>query len=196
MTSERKTVAINKSIADKLSEIAKKEGMTLFSLINEVLEAEIFAHDAKLGRCSKIVHTYQNFSIIKDIGMSFIPYKLLNVINKHAFQTEGKDEIIQEWYKYGQWLANYTKIRFPNKEIETIEEVSRNIFWQKTEFQIIKRPSEKNPREVELRIFGQQLEFEYMECISSVYEGIFHELNFKTVKKDVSEGIAHIKFSI
>ncbi|MHA1378249.1 MAG: hypothetical protein ACTSRG_07690 [Candidatus Helarchaeota archaeon] len=170
--------------------------MTLFSLINEILEAEVYAHEIKLGKTSKIIPIFQNLMIAKDIGMSFVPFKLLNLVHKHAFTTEAKDEILQEWYNYGKWLANYSKIRFPKKELQIIENVSKNIFWQSTDFQVIKKPNEKNPKEIEIRLFGQQLEMEYLVCISKVYEGIFHQFNFKTVIKNISDGIAHLKFAV
>ena len=193
---ERKTIAVNKEIAEKLAEIAKNEGMTLFSLINEILEGEIYAQEQKLGHSARIVKKFENLMIAKDIGMSFIPVKLLNLAHKHALSSEGRDEILQEYYNYGRWLANYSKIRFPGIELEIITDVSKNLFWQKTEFQIIKKPSKDNPKEVEVRLFGQQLELEYIECIVSIYEGIFHQFNYKTTKKDISEGIAHIIFAL
>ena len=192
---ERKTIAVNKEIAEKLADLAKDEGMTLFSLINEILEGEIYAHEQKLGHSSKIIKKFQNLMIAKDIGMSFIPVKLLNLVHKHGLASEGRDEILQEYYNYGKWLAQYSKIRFPGKELETITAVSKNLFWQKTEFQIIKRPKKENPNELEIRLFGQQLELEYIECIVSIYEGIFSQFDYKTLKKNISEGIAHIIFA-
>jgi len=37
VSQERKTIAVDKLLADRLAEISKEEGMTLFSLINEIL---------------------------------------------------------------------------------------------------------------------------------------------------------------
>ncbi|MHA1299719.1 MAG: hypothetical protein ACTSO9_09810 [Candidatus Helarchaeota archaeon] len=189
MTQERKTIAVNKEIAAKLAEIAKKEGMTLFSLINEILETAIYAHETNLGKCAEIINNYEDLMIAKDIGMIFTPLKLENMVNKLAFQTEGWDQLLNEWYNWGKWIANYTKVRYAGKELEMISKVNKTIFWTSTEIEIKTIPDKKEPREIELRIFGQELELEYLECIVNAFEGIFHEFGFKTDKKEITEGI-------
>ncbi len=194
MSQERKTIAVNKELADRLAEIAKEEGMTLYSLINEVLESAVYCHDAKLGKCSEVVSTFQNLMIAKDIRMSFIPLKLVNLVHKLAFESEGgKEELIREWHEYGRWIANYAKVRFPTNELQTIEKVSLNVFWQNTEFQFKKIPNAANPKEIEIKILGHELELEYVECICSIYEGMFNGFNYETMKKEVSEGVAFLK---
>ncbi|MHA1378248.1 MAG: hypothetical protein ACTSRG_07685 [Candidatus Helarchaeota archaeon] len=195
MTQERKTIAVNKEIAEKLAEIAKRDGMTLFSLINEILETAIYTQESKLGKCSEIVNKYEDIMVAKDIGMVFVPIKLENMVNKLAFSTEGWDQLLNEWYNYGKWVANYTKVRYPGEEMKMINKVNQTIFWTNTDIEIRSIPNEKNPKEVELRIFGQDLEIEYLECIVNAFEGIFHELGFKTSNKEVSEGICllHLK---
>ena len=187
-TQERKTIAVNKEIAERLAEIAKKEGMTLFSLINEVLETSIYTHDTKLGKFSEIVNEFQDIMLAKDLGMVLVPLKLENMVNKLAFQTEGWDQLLNEWYNYGKWVANYTKVRFPDLNLKMIGSVSQTFFWTNTEFAIITKP-EKDPVEVELRIFGQDFDVEYLECMANAYEGMFHEFDFKTEKKEISDGI-------
>ena len=188
MTQERKTIAVNKEIAEKLADIAKTEGMTLFSLINETLETAIYSHEQKI-KFSEIVDEYLDFMVAKDIGMVFAPLKIENMVNKLAFQTEGWDTLLNEWYNWGKWIANYVKVRYPSRELTMIARVSKTIYWTNTEIEIKTIPNEKDPKEVELRIFGQELDIEYLECISNAYEGIFHEFGFKTSNKEISEGI-------
>ncbi|MFX0139202.1 MAG: hypothetical protein ACFFDN_36510 [Candidatus Hodarchaeota archaeon] len=172
-----------------MAEIAKKEGMTLFSLINEILETAIFAHEVKLGKLSELIKNYQDLMLAKDMGMVLVPLKLENLVNKLAFQTDGWDELLTNWYGYGKWIANYTKVRFPQNRLKIFESVNKTLYWTNTEFEIKYTPDDQDPDDIELRIFGQDLEIEYLECIVSAYEGIFHEFKYKTTKKEISQGI-------
>ncbi len=165
--------------------------MTLFSLINEILETAIYAHeDLKIKKpFSEIISQYQDLMIAKDIGMIFAPLKIENMVNKLAFTTEGWDQLLNEWYNYGKWVANYTKVRYPGNELKMIAKVNKTLFWTNTEFEVDAKPNAENPTEVELRIFGQELELEFLEGIANAFEGMFHEFRYKTVKKEISEGI-------
>ncbi|MFX1449277.1 MAG: hypothetical protein ACFFCM_00460 [Promethearchaeota archaeon] len=193
ITQERKTIAVNKEIAEKLINIAKKEGMTLISLINEVLETAIYCQEQDLGKCSDIISKYENLMIAKDINLIFIPLNLGNLVHKWAFETVGKKEILKEYFAFGKWIASYSKVRFPEKELEIIADVSKDIFWHGTEIKLNKLPNNQSPNEIELRIFGKNLNREYIECISKVYEGIFHEFKFKTIESEISEGNCYLK---
>ncbi len=194
ITQERKTIAINKELAEKLANIAKKEGVTLFSLINEALEATIYCHEEKLGKCSEVINNYENLMIARDVNMIFIPLKLGNLVHNWAFKTEGKERILELYFNYGKWIASYSKVRFPEEELNKIEIVSKDIFWHGTEVKLNKIPNLNNPKEIELRIFGKTLNKEYIECISKIYEGILNEFNFKKLESDISEGICFLKF--
>lgn len=132
--------------------------------------------------------------IAKDVNLIFIPLKLGNLVHKWAFETKGKEEIFKEWYNYGKWLASYSKVKFPKKELNTIADVSKDIFWHDTEVKLNKIPDDQNPEAIELRIFGQKLNREYIECISKVYEGILNEFKFKMLESEISEGICFLKF--
>lgn len=190
---ERKTIAVDKDTAEKLADIAKKEGMTLFSLINEILEIAIYCREAQLGKFSEVVQRYQDLMIAKDIGMILVPLRTENLVHKLAFKTEEFKTLLGEWYNYGKWIANYAKVRFPGDELSIIEKVNKTIYWTRTEFKIKYLPEDQNPKEIELSIFGQELQTEFLECIVSTYEGIFNEFGFKTIKKTVSEGISLVK---
>ncbi|MFX0139201.1 MAG: hypothetical protein ACFFDN_36505 [Candidatus Hodarchaeota archaeon] len=163
-------------------------------MINEVLEASIYCYTTNLGKCSDVIHRYENLMIAKDVNLIFIPLKLGNLVHKWAFETKGKEEIFKEWYNYGKWLASYSKVKFPKKELNTIADVSKDIFWHDTEVKLNKIPDDQNPEAIELRIFGQKLNREYIECISKVYEGILNEFKFKMLESEISEGICFLKF--
>ena len=135
MTHERKTIAVDKEIAEKLADISKSEGMTLYSLINEIMETAIYAYKQKV-KFSDIIDEYLDFMVAKDIGMIFAPLKIENMVNKLAFQTEVWDTLLNELYNYGKLVSNYTKVRYPGNELAMISRVNKTLYLTNTEISI------------------------------------------------------------
>ena len=189
---ERKTVAVDKVLAEKLSDIAKREGKTIFSLINELIKAAIDSAEMKES-FMEILENHKNFNLTKDVGFTLIPLKLENFSLSIVFQDKiTKEKLLNQWRNWGSWLGNYIKARFPDEEFTNIKKISDTIFMSGETFEMDPPNDEKSVNEVTIRIYGNVLGEERTQCLASAFEGIFEEFGFKTTLRDVSRGICRL----
>jgi len=188
LSKERKTVAVDKELAEKLSEVAKKEGKTIFSFINDLIKSAIDSSEIKESFVD-VLDMHKSFNLARDVGFTLTPLKLENHALSLVFEDEGKKEkLIDQWYNWGSWLGNYVKARFPGEEFEYIIKISKTIFISGEVFEF-----ENSGNAVTIRIYGNVMGEERTTLIAKAFEGIFHEFGYKTDIKDVSRGICRLK---
>ncbi len=191
MSKERKTVAVDKELAEKLSDVAKKEGKTIFSFINDLIKSAIDASEIKESFID-ILEMHRSFNLARDVGFTLTPLKLENFALSLVFEDEGKKEkLINQWYNWGSWLGNYVKARFPGEEFQYIIKISKTIFISGEVFEFENSKSNS----VTIRIYGNVMGEERTTLIAKAFEGIFHEFGFKTELKDVSRGICRLQLN-
>ncbi|NHI91529.1 MAG: hypothetical protein EAX96_03430 [Candidatus Lokiarchaeota archaeon] len=188
MTQERKTVAVDKELAEKLSDIAKREGKTIFSYINDLIKSAIESAEIKESFV-EILEKQKNFNLTTDVGFTLTPLKLENFSLSIVFNDEiNKNKLLNQWHNWGSWLGNYIKARFPKEEFEYIKRISNAIFVSGEVFEI----DDNNINELTIRIYGNVMGEERTYCLAAAYEGIFEEFGYKTTLKDVSRGICRL----
>ena len=188
MTQERKTVAVDKALAEKLADIAKREGKTIFSFINDLIQAAIDSAEIKES-FTEILEEHRNFSLTKDVGFTLIPLKLENFSLSIVFNDKiTREKLLNQWRNWGSWLGNYIKARFPGDEFKYIEKISNTIFMSGETFEM----DSASINEVTIKIYGNVLGEERTQCLASAFEGIFDELGYTTTLKDVSRGICRL----
>ena len=192
MTQERKTVAVDKALAEKLSDIAKREGKTIFSFINDLIQAAIDSSEMKES-FTEILEDHRNFNLTKDVGFTLIPLKLENFSLSIVFNDKlTREKLLNQWRNWGSWLGNYIKARFPGEEFEYVRKISKTIFMSGETFEMDPPENKASINEITIRIYGNVLGEERTQCLASCFEGVFEELNFKTTLKDVSRGICRL----
>lgn len=195
LISSRKTLAVDKELADKLAEIAKKEGKTIYSLINDLLKAAIRATESIGESCNQIIENYEDLMVAKDIGLILVPLTVADFGFHVAFKDGYQDELIGEWRKWGKWLGSYLKTRFPSQELEAIHRLLKVIFWKDAILDFEPKPENSlDPKEITVRIYGSALKEERTTCISATIEEIFKTIGFNLNNSEILKGICKMDF--
>ena len=191
----RKTIAVDKDLADKLAQLAKEEGKTIFSIINDLIKNELEVAELFNESCSEIIKKYQELMLARDIGLCLMPRSVSNAAYAVAFKDGYDQAILNEYKKWGEWLGTYLKTRFPSKEIEALYGILNVIYWKDANLELDLRPEgDLEPKQVIIRIFGSAVKEEFSSCIAVACEQIFKAMGYKLVEQDILKGICKLEF--
>ncbi|MHA1785973.1 MAG: hypothetical protein ACTSVY_06710 [Candidatus Helarchaeota archaeon] len=188
MTHERKTVAVDKELAEKLADLARREGKTIYSFINDLISAALESASLKESFVD-ILKKQKNFNLTKDVGFTLTPLKLENFSLSIVFKDKiNAEKLLNQWHDWGSWLGNYIKARFPNKEFEYIDRIAKTIFMSGETFEF----DNSKMNEITIRIYGNVLGEERTRCLATAFEGIFEEFGYRVALEDISRGICRL----
>ena len=184
----KKLIAAQSNLVQKIARIAKIKGITVYSFVNEIMEQAIQAEE--IGRSLKeVVELHKLTEIEKQTGAVLIPREILNILIQKVFEEDSKS-LTDMFYKTGEWLGKYCKVRFSGEnQLLTIEKMVKNLFREITDFDIT-----KNSDEILVQCIGSRIPNSYTTLLSTFIEGIMHTFEYSTIKKDMSKGIISLKF--
>jgi len=172
---KRKFVAARADLVEKISELAKKSGRTMFSILNEALDAFIKAKE-KNKDLYTILEEMNVIEIARNAGMIFVPEAIYNIIMEN-------NNIENYWKNSGQLFGKYLEIN-GFKELKNIEKAIKEIIGEDIDISI---SSNKIicicPRLMENRL----------RDIASFLEGVMVNCGFNIIKKEISKGIVIIR---
>jgi predicted transcriptional regulator len=172
---KRKFVAARADLVEKISELAKKSGRTMFSILNEALDAFIKAKE-KNKDLYTILEEMSVIEIARNAGMIFVPEAIYNIIMEN-------NNIENYWKNSGQLFGKYLEIN-GFKELKNIEKAIKEIIGEDIDISI---SSNKIicicPRLMENRL----------RDIASFLEGVMVNFGFNIIKKEISKGIVIIR---
>ena len=184
----KKLIAAQSNLVQKIVRIANIKGITVYSFVNEIMEQAIQAEE--IGRSLKeVVELHKLTEIEKKTGAVLIPREILNILIQKVFEEDSKS-LTDMFYKTGEWLGKYCKVRFSGEnQLLTIEKMVKNLFREITDFDIT-----KNSDEILVQCIGSRIPNSYTTLLSTFIEGIMHTFEYSTIKKDMSKGIISLKF--
>ena len=185
---EKKLLAVQGDLAQKIIEIANRKGMTVYSFTNEVLEQVVIA-DSMNRSIKDIVESYGLLEIERDSGAVFATTDTLLYMVQRLYEQE-KDALLKNWYESGQWFGKYLQIKFHDGEpLDMLEKLLEAASPKSSEIRII-----KNEDELLVNRLCPNDSPEYTELFSKFLEGIIHSFGFSTKKNDVSKGLIVLEF--
>ncbi|MCX8176152.1 MAG: hypothetical protein N3E48_02830 [Candidatus Bathyarchaeota archaeon] len=181
----RKFLAARGDLVEKIKDFAKKRNLTLYSVVNDILEQSLKLEDT--GKTfSQVVEEYSIVKAVKDAGFILTPKTLWYELLK----KQDNSSIVNFWYEAGEWLGKYCKTVFPQNDIpKLLEKIVNIVFWDLSE--------------CTLKIDGEKA---LIRCISSNYSelqtnilraflsGMMRAFNYKTSKMEVATGIVAATF--
>ncbi|MGQ9760208.1 MAG: hypothetical protein ACUVQ5_06570 [Candidatus Methanomethylicaceae archaeon] len=177
---KRKFLAAQKNLAEKINELAKKSGRTVFSVVNEALGAFIKA--SELGKdLTTIMDDAKILEIAKNSGMVLVPEGL----HETLMELNSRDAKMDDYWKssgivFGKYL-DVNGIR----EYKKIERTLKEVIGGNPDLSISeKRVVCISPRFSESRTEG----------VATFLEGVMSAMGFKVDSKEISRGIIIIKF--
>jgi hypothetical protein len=168
---KRKFVAARADLVEKISELAKKSGRTMFSILNEALDAFIKAKEKNKDLYS-VLEEVSIIEIARSAGMIFVPEVAYDSII-------GNNNFEDYWKNSGQLFGKYLEIN-GFKELKDIEKAIKEIIGEDIDITI------SNNKIV--CICPRLMESRLRE-IASFLEGVITNFGFNVLGKEISKGI-------
>ena len=108
----RKTFAAREDLIDRLSDLAKGKGLTLYSYVNDLFELALRAENDGV-KLSDLIEERELIRSAKNAGFVSFPERLLHDLIEIAYNHD-KEEAIGCWYETGARLAK----RYASSDLE------------------------------------------------------------------------------
>ena len=105
MSSRRKMLAADEDIANKIVEIAKRRGSTVYGTLNEILQQALRADEMGLN-LNIVIENREKMETAKGMGFTFTIEKLLYEMVGLAHDKAG-EELAEIWLETGKWYGRY-----------------------------------------------------------------------------------------
>lgn len=176
----RKFLAAKDNLADKINEIAKERGRTVFSIVNEALGAFIRANE--WGKdLTTIIEDAKILEMAKNSGMTLIPESLHErLMESTSFDTKMKDY----WRSSGIVFGKYLEINNIN-DPRRVERILKEVVGVNPDISISKD---------RLVCISPRLGEKRSEAVAIFLEGVMSSMGLQISSRDVSKGIIVLKF--
>jgi len=184
MKSRRKFLAAEGRLVQEIIKVANKNGKTVYSFINEILELVLEAE--KMGvPLKEIIEYYKLADIERKSGGITTRKDIMNYLISKVYPAE-KDEMLKKWYESGLWYGTYLLIKFEKeKSIEMLQKLFRTLAWGISDITI----SAEEDR-LHLRCTAPEHQtVEETELFSKFLEGAIHSLGYETTKRKILKGL-------
>ncbi|MDI6691019.1 MAG: hypothetical protein QME50_04010 [Candidatus Bathyarchaeota archaeon] len=187
---KRKMLAADEGLAEQVVKIAEERGQTLFSLVNEVLEQTVRAHDMGLP-LKQIVDERGLVEAAREAGFVLVVKTLWFDVLDRAFKQGVKRSMLEKWRETGRWYGKFFAAKKPQNPVEGFRDAVCNLVWGASEFDI-----EVNDGEGEVCCISAEFPLSYTELFSAFLGGALEALGYRCTEKDVSKGVIRLRFKV
>jgi hypothetical protein len=177
---KRKFLAAKENLADKINEIAKEHGRTVFSIVNEALGAFISANE--WGKdLTTIIEDARILEIARNSGMVLMPEPL----HERLMESASFDSKMKEyWRSSGVVFGKYLDLN-GIKDLKKVERVLKEVVGVNPDISI---SSER------LVCISPRLGEKRSEAVAVFLEGVMSSMGLEIASREVSKGIIVLKF--
>src|SRR3989304_7733770 len=166
MTSgRRKMLAAREDLADKVSEMARSKGFTLFAMINNLLELAVSV-EAMGTSLDEAVDNYKIIKAVRNASFTLGLESLLYGTGEIAYQ-KAKDKTLKTWFEAGVWVGRQYISRGGEDPFTAVKRDLKAFSWNAPEFNL-----EKLENEVSVRVLSPRFSESYTLLFTRFLEGI------------------------
>ena len=187
MSTRRKMLAADEDIANRIVEVAKRRGSTIYQTVNDILEQALRVDGMGLV-LGDIIEERNKIEKAKNMGLTFAVEKLLYEVMDIAHEQvdERLDEI---WLETGRWYGKY----FSSKKgdpVRAFEEAMGLLTLGNPVFSL----KRQNGGRLSVSCVGEQFTDGSTRMYALFIRGAFEAFGWKLVKEDNSKGIIRLQF--
>ncbi|MEM3488711.1 MAG: hypothetical protein QXV24_05665 [Nitrososphaerota archaeon] len=183
----RMSLAVESTLGEELSQLAKKKNMTVYALTNEIIEAglEVINEGVELDFLKDLWKTYR---ILKDFDAILLPSEFMDSLLSRLYEKD-REFLLSSFYRLGREVGRYLKILADTPE--QLFELGHKLL----RFYPLKTVNIKNigPSIYEVNAFGVGGTIESTQCVFELARGIFEEFRLKIIDSEVSKGLIRLK---
>ncbi|MCX8161958.1 MAG: hypothetical protein N3E44_03060 [Candidatus Bathyarchaeota archaeon] len=184
---DRKMLAARVDLADRLKALADGRGVTVYSMLNDILESILEIEEGGLS-VRRLLDEYRSIDYGRRSGFTPIPENLLYELIDLCFESGFSDRLRKSWFETGLWISKY--LSAASSIDEPISVLSR-LMWNISEFKFEKRDSGAI-----LLCFSSRFTLNYSLLLESLLRGILVGLGFDKLDSEVDKGFIRIRIEV
>lgn len=183
---KRKTFVAREDLLNRLCEVAKERGCSLYELVNEIFELAIASQDLGLN-LKRVVDSRQRLEDARGAGFVLGLENLWYDMADLAYE-KGKRSALKSWFDAGVWFAT----RYITNGVEAPLDVFKGdlsaFTWNAPEFEL-----ENTGNKVSVKVTSPRFTEAYTVLFASFLEGAMEKFGYKIVGREVSRGVIRLE---
>ena len=184
-SAKRKTFVTREDLINRLSEIAKARGRSLYETVNEIFELAITSEELGLT-LKRVVEERHLVEVARQsgfiLGFETLWYEMADL----SFEAK-KRQALKSWFDTGVWFAKrYVTSSVQDPLAEFTHDLSL-FTWNAPEFRI-----DRSKSDIAVRIVSPRFSASYTYMFASFIEGALQSFGYKIVTNDVKQGAIRI----
>ena len=177
----RKMLAAREDLADQMSGIAAQRGLTLFSLVNELLEAAIKVEDMGIS-LKEAVDAYELTKEAQNASFTLVLESLLYDTSDLAFES-ANEEALKIWFDAGVWVAKRYAAGGAKDPLSAYEQELKVFGWNISSFNF-----DRSGSDVSIRLVSPRFSKNFTNLLNSYLLGILNASGYEVTFNEVGRG--------
>lgn len=186
--SQRKMLAADEGLANKVAELASKRGLTVRQTVNDILEQALRVEEAGIS-LKEVVEERWMLEKAQEVGFTFVPEHLLYQVVDAAYSHGGK-QLSDTWRGVGGWYGKYFSAK-TDKPLEAFEEAMGLLTFGASGFSLERQKDDH----IAVTCVSERFTEGFTEVFSLFIEGVLEVLGYEVSDREVSKGIIKLKLS-
>jgi hypothetical protein len=187
-SSGRKMLAAREDLADKMSAIAAQRGLTLFSLVNELLEVAIKVEYMGIS-LKEAVDAYELTKEAQDASFTLVLESLLYDTADLAFEN-ANEAALKTWFDAGVWVARRYIARGSKDPLSAYEQELKVFGWNISSFTF-----DRSGGDASIRIVSPRFSKNFTVLLNSYLLGILDGSGYEVTFNEVGRGNIRLEAS-
>ena len=177
----RKMLAAREDLADQMSAIAAQRGLTLFSLVNELLEVAIKVEDMGIS-LKEAVDAYELTKEAQNASFTLVLESLLYDTADLAFEN-ANEAALKTWFEAGVWVAKRYVARGAKDPLGAFEQELKVFGWNISSFTF-----DRSGQDISIRIVSPRFSKGFTVLFNSYLMGILNGSGYEVSFNEVGRG--------
>ncbi len=183
---KRKTFVAREDLLNRLVEVAKERGCSLFELVNEIFELAITSRDVGLN-LKKVVDSRKRLEDARALGFVLGLESLWYDMADLAYE-KGKRQAMKSWFDAGVWFATRYTTGGIEAPLETFKGDLSGFTWNAPEFSL-----ENRGDKLSVRVTSPRFTESYTVLFANFLEGAVKAFGYKVADRAVSRGVIRLE---
>jgi hypothetical protein len=182
----RKTFVAREDLINRISEIAKQSGRSLYDIVNEIFTLAIRANEIGVHMSSALedegrLKSAQQKGFI--LGLERLWYDMAE-----PFYANSREEALKAWKEAGTWYGKQYTTVGTQDPLMSFKKDFESFTWNVSEFAI-----SRNEEGVTIHLISPRFSEVYSLLLSSFLEGTLEVLGYNIVEREIYAGSVRIK---
>jgi hypothetical protein len=177
----RKMLAAREDLADQMSAIAAQRGLTLFSLVNELLEVAIKVDDMGIS-LKEAIDAYELTREAQDASFTLVLESLLYETSDLAYE-KANVETLKIWFDAGVWVAKRYIVQGAKDPLGAYERELKVFGWNISNFTL-----DRSGQKVSIRLLSPRFSKNFTVLFNGYLMGILKGSGYEVTFNEVGRG--------